>query len=62
MDNEAELAKEVFAQFGRAYCQSEVLHRGLCIVYALATFDKAESITGPRAEEKLAFSFALYIP
>lgn len=59
MDNETALAKEVLAQFGRAYCQSEVLHRGLCIVYALATFDKAESITGPRVEEKLAFSFAL---
>ena len=59
MNNEIELTKEVFAQFGRAYCQSEVLHRGLCIVYALATFDKAENITGPRVEEKLAFSFAL---
>jgi hypothetical protein len=59
MDNEAELSKEVFAQFGRAYCQSEVLHRGLCIMYALATFENAKSITGPRVEEKLAFSYTL---
>ena len=59
MDKKTELTEDVFAQFGRAYCQSEVLHRGLCIVYALATFNKAEDITGPRVEEKLAFSFAL---
>lgn len=59
MENEAELIKEVFARFGTAYYQSEVLHRGLCNVYALGTFDKAESITRPRIEEKLAFSYAL---
>jgi hypothetical protein len=28
-----ELAKDVFAHFGAAYYQAEVLHRGLCNLY-----------------------------
>lgn len=59
MEDREELIKEVFAQFGAAYCHSEVLHRGLCIVYALATFDKAEDVTRPRIEEKLSIAFSL---
>jgi hypothetical protein len=59
MEAQEELIKEVFAQFGAAYCCSEVLHRGLCSIYALATFDKAEDITRPRTEEKLAVAFSL---
>jgi len=59
MDNQSELIKEVFAQFGAAYFESEVLHRGLCNVYALASFDKPESITRPRIDEKLSYSFSL---
>ncbi len=54
-----DLIKEVFTQFGEAYCSSEVLHRGLCYTYALATFDEAEDITRPRIEEKLALAFSL---
>jgi hypothetical protein len=59
MEGQEELIKEVFAQFGAAYYQSEVLHRGLCNIYALATFDKADDITRPRTEEKLAVAFSL---
>ena len=36
-----------------------MLHRGLCNIYALATFEKAEDITRPRIEEKLALAFSL---
>ncbi len=32
---------------------SEVVHRGLCNIYALLSFDKKESITSPRFEEKI---------
>ena len=59
MVSQEDLIKEVFAQFGAAYYHSEVLHRGLCNIYALATFDKAEDITRPRIEEKLALAFSL---
>ena len=59
MGNQSELIKEVFARFGAAYHESEVLHRGLCIVYALASFDKPESITRPRIDEKFSCSFSL---
>ena len=59
METQEQLVKEVFAQFGAAYYHSEVLHRGLCNIYALATFEKAEDITRPRIEEKLALAFSL---
>ena len=59
MEVQAELIKEVFARFGAAYYHSEVLHRGLCNVYALATFNRAEDIIRPRIEEKLAIAFSL---
>ncbi len=59
MDEQSELIKEVFAWFGTAYYHSEVLHRGLCNIYALSTFDKPESITRPRIEEKLAYASSL---
>jgi hypothetical protein len=59
MEAQEELIKEVFAQFGAAYYHSEVLHRGLCNFYALATFDKVEDITRPRVEEKFAIAFSL---
>jgi hypothetical protein len=59
METQEELIKEVFAQFGAAYYHSEVLHRGLCNIYALAAFDKAEDVTRPRIEEKLATAFSL---
>ena len=59
MDEKSELIKEVFARFGTAYYESEVLHRGLCSVYALATFDKPESVTRPRIDEKLTYTYSL---
>ena len=59
MEDQEDLIKEVFAQFGAAYYHSEVLHRGLCNIYALATFDKVEDVTRPRVEEKLALAFSL---
>lgn len=59
MEIQDELIKEVFAQFGAAYYHSEVLHRGLCNVYALATFEKAEDITRPRIEEKFSLAYSL---
>lgn len=59
MEDLSELIKEVFARFGTAYFESEVLHRSLCIIYALGSFDKSESITRPRIEEKLSNSFSL---
>lgn len=59
MENQSELIKEVFAQFGAAYFESEVLHRGLCNVHALASFDKPESVTRPRIDEKLSHSYSL---
>jgi hypothetical protein len=57
--NKSELIKEVFARFGTAYYESEVLHRGLCNIYALATFDKPENVTRPRMDEKLTYAYSL---
>lgn len=59
MDEQSELIKEIFARFGTAYYESEVLHRGLCNVYALATFETPESVTRPRLDEKLTYSYSL---
>jgi hypothetical protein len=59
MDQQSELIKEVFARFGTAYYESEVLHRGLCNIYALATFDKPESVTRARIDEKLTYTYSL---
>lgn len=59
MDEQLELIKEVFARFGTAYYESELLHRGLCSVYALATFDNPESVTRPRIDEKLTYTYSL---
>jgi hypothetical protein len=59
MEVQEGLIKEVFAQFGAAYYHSEVLHRGLCNIYALATFGRAEDVTRPRIEEKFAVAFSL---
>ncbi len=59
MDEQSELIKEVFARFGTAYFESEVLHRGLCNIYTLATFDKSESVTRPRVDEKLKYAYSL---
>ena len=59
MDNKSELIKEVFTRFGTAYYESEVLHRGLCTIYALASFEKPDHMTRPRIHEKLSYSYSL---
>ena len=60
MDTEFNLLKDVIkARIGLAYYESEVLHRNLCHIYALGTFDTPESVTRPRMEEKLAYAFSL---
>lgn len=59
MHEQSELIKEVFARFGTAYYESEVLHRGLCNVYASATFDDPKSVTRPRLQEKLSYAYSL---
>jgi hypothetical protein len=58
MNKESDIIKEVYARFGLAYYQSEVLHRGLCNIYALASFDSLESITRPRMEEKFSYAYS----
>ncbi|MBZ0304053.1 MAG: hypothetical protein K8J31_30215 [Anaerolineae bacterium] len=54
-----DLIKETYAKFGLAYYLSEVLHRSLCVVYAMLTFDKKEDATRPRIEEKISLAFSL---
>jgi hypothetical protein len=58
-DSYDDLLKEVFAQFGLAYYQSECLHRGLCICYAAGPFKDKFHATRPYYEERLAYAFAL---
>jgi len=53
-----ELIKEAYAKFGLAYYESECIHRGLCILYALGTFESPFDYTKLRYEEKLAFAFS----
>ena len=54
-----ELIKEVYARFGLAYYYSECLHKTLCHIYALASFQDSKDITRPRVEEKLAYTYSL---
>jgi hypothetical protein len=54
-----ELIKEVYARFGLAYYYSECLHKALCHIYALASFQESKDITGPRMEEMLAYAFSM---
>lgn len=50
--------KEVYARFGLAYYFSEVLHRGLCNVYALAPFEDEKDVTRMRIDERLEFAWS----
>lgn len=59
MDSLDDLIREVYAQFGLSYYFSECLHKGLCNVYALLTFQDSKDMTRPRLEEKLAYAFSL---
>ena len=45
-----ELIKEVYACFGLAYYESECLHRELCMILALTSFQSKLNITHPRVE------------
>ncbi|MDO8886161.1 hypothetical protein [Candidatus Oleimmundimicrobium sp.] len=56
---DGELIKELYARFGLAYYHSECLHRELCLIHTMGTFQKSEDITRPRVEEKLAYVFSL---
>jgi hypothetical protein len=54
-----ELIKEVYAQFGLAYYESECLHRELCMILAFNSSQNKLNITRPRIEEKLVDAFSL---
>jgi hypothetical protein len=54
-----ELIRDLYATFGLAYCQSECLHRGLCIALTYLRLPQADFLTSPRVEELLAQSFSL---
>jgi hypothetical protein len=56
---DSELIHEVYARFGLAYYQSECLHRGLCMVYAISGLPPRDLITHPRVEEQLAHAYSL---
>ena len=53
-----DLVREMYARFGLAYYHSEVLHRGLCIILAMADLPRRDLITRPRIEERLANAFS----
>ncbi len=53
MDASDEEVKEVYARFGLAYYHSEVLHRGLCNLYAFSQASEGVPMTWPRFEEHL---------
>ena len=50
--------KEIYAHFGLAYYHSEVLHRGLCNLYALSQIPSEGGMTRPRMEEHLSEAFS----
>lgn len=54
-----DLIREVYAKFGLAYCQSECLHRELCMILAWSGLPPRDLITRPRVEERLAHAFSL---
>jgi len=54
-----DLVREMYAQFGLAYYNSEVLHRGLCIILAMSDLQRKDLMTSPRIEEHLARAFSL---
>lgn len=54
----SEEIKEVYAHFGLAYYESEVLHRGLCNYYALDPFESQENVSRMRIEERLDLAWS----
>jgi hypothetical protein len=53
MDPNDEEVREVYARFGLAYYHSEVLHRGLCNLYAHSRAQSDAPSSWPRVEEHL---------
>jgi hypothetical protein len=51
--------KTVYTGFGYAYSCSENLHRELCHIYALTTFEKVSDVIAPRIEEMLVRAYSL---
>jgi hypothetical protein len=49
--------KEVYARFGLAYYQADVLHRGLCNLYCLSQLPPSGPVARPRVEEHLRTAF-----
>jgi len=54
-----EMIKEVYAQFGLTYCDSECLHRELCHLYVYSTIPDSKYMTKPRIEEKLSEAYSM---
>ena len=54
-----DLIREVYAEFGLAYYHSECLHKTLCRIHVVGSFQHNRDITHPRLEEKLAQSYSL---
>lgn len=57
-ESTSEEVKEVYCQFGLAYYHSEVLHRGLCNLYALSQIPEEGGLTRPRLEEHLVEAYS----
>ncbi len=45
MEASSDEAKELYARFGLAYYYAEVLHRGLCILYAFSRMPERGGMT-----------------
>ena len=58
MEASSDQVKEVYTRFGLAYYYAEVLHRGLCILYALSRVPKEGGLIRPRFEEHLSDAFS----
>lgn len=56
MQPSSDEVKDVYAHFGRAYYYSDVLHRGLCHLYAFSLLPPS-GITRPRVEELLSEAY-----
>ncbi len=56
--SDSDLIKEVYARFGLAYYLSECLHKSLCIIYVMSSFEQPSEMTKPRIEELLSYSFS----
>lgn len=54
-----DLVREMYARFGFAYYQSDVLHRGLCNILATIDLPQKDLITRPRIVEQFAHAFSL---